>query len=76
VEVIVVENDPEADAEARAFRHDNVERAVAARHDLPDDTLVLRGDLQTPAELADLVLQAIQDREEPDNRLRRSGAEV
>lgn len=60
---IVVENNPKADAEARTFRHNNVERGVAAREELSDDTLVLRGDMQTPAELADLVLQAIQNRE-------------
>lgn len=53
---ILVDDDPAADAEARAFRLDNVDRCVAARNGLPDDTLVLRRDQHTPSELADLVL--------------------
>ncbi len=56
---ILVEDDPAHDAEARAFRNSNVERCVAARAGLPADTLVLRGDQHTPAELADLVLDAM-----------------
>jgi hypothetical protein len=44
------------DAEAREFGHRNVEAGVQARAGLPADTLVLRGDQHTPAELADLVL--------------------
>jgi hypothetical protein len=57
---ILVENDPRADAEARTFRHNNVECCVTEREELPDDTLVLRGDQHTPARLADLVLEAMQ----------------
>jgi predicted kinase len=52
------EGDPAADASARAFRHRNVERCVAARDGLPASTLVLRGDQHTPEELADLVVKA------------------
>jgi thymidylate kinase len=55
---VIHENDPEQDAQARAFRHRSVERCVQARAGLPDETLVLRGDQHTPAELADLVLEA------------------
>ena len=54
---ILVDDDPELDAEFRAFRKRNVERCVAARSGLSADTLVLRGDQHTPAELADLVLE-------------------
>ena len=54
----VVSDDPEVDAEARAFGHRNVERCVAARDELSDGTLILRGDQHTPAQLADLVLAA------------------
>jgi adenylylsulfate kinase-like enzyme len=57
---ILFEDDPAQDASARAFRHGNVERCVAARADLPPDTLVLRSDLHTPAELADLVMTAAE----------------
>jgi len=46
---------PQSD-DAREFRLRNVDRCVAARDDLPDDTLVLRGDRHTPAELADRVV--------------------
>ena len=46
---------PQTD-DAREFRLRNVDRCVAARDSLPPDTLVLAGDLHTPAELADLVL--------------------
>jgi hypothetical protein len=53
---ILVPDDAAADAEARAFRHNNVDRCVAARPGLPPETLVLRGDQSTPGELADLVL--------------------
>lgn len=53
---ILVPGDAAADADARAFRHSNVERCLAARADLPPETLVLRGDQYTPSELADLVL--------------------
>jgi hypothetical protein len=49
---------PAAEAEARAFRHRNAERCVQARAGLPADTLILRGDQHTPAELADLVLES------------------
>jgi predicted kinase len=57
---IVVPGDPQADAEARSFRLDGIARCVAARAELPSDTLVLRGDQHTPTELADLVLQATE----------------
>ncbi|WP_106617931.1 AAA family ATPase [Saccharothrix carnea] len=49
----------QADADARAFRLRNVDRCVAARNTLPADTLVLRGDLHTPEQLADQVLAAL-----------------
>jgi len=52
----VLSDDPEVDAQARAFGHGNVERCVAARDELSAGTLILRGDLHTPAQLADLVL--------------------
>jgi predicted kinase len=57
---ILDEDNPEADASARAFRHRNVERCAAARAELPVGTLVLRGDQHTPAQLADLVVDALQ----------------
>lgn len=60
---VIVENNPEADAEARAFRLGNVDRGVAARDALSADTLVLRGDQHSPGELADLVLQVMRERE-------------
>jgi len=53
-------NNPEADASARAFRHRNVDRCVAARAELPAGTLILRGDQHTPAQLADLVVEALR----------------
>lgn len=55
---VLVEDNPEQDARARAFGHANVERCVAARDCLPEGTLVLRGDQHSPAELADQVLAA------------------
>jgi len=54
---VLVKDDPEQDAGTRAFRHRNVERCIQARAGLPADTLILRGDQHTPAELADLVLK-------------------
>ena len=60
---ILVEDDSEHDAEARAFRHRNVERCVEARDELPASTLILRGDQHTPAALADLVLEALAGQE-------------
>jgi hypothetical protein len=42
----------------REFRHRNVQRCAAARAGLPASTLVLRGDQHTPAQLADLVIEA------------------
>jgi hypothetical protein len=51
--------DEEADARIRDFRLGNVERCVAARADLPEDALVLRGDLHTPERLADQVLATL-----------------
>jgi adenylylsulfate kinase-like enzyme len=56
---VLMEDNPELDASFRAFRHSNVERCVAARADLPADTLVLRSDQHTPEELADRVLEAM-----------------
>ncbi|TQM79566.1 adenylylsulfate kinase-like enzyme [Saccharothrix saharensis] len=50
---------PEADAQARAFRLRNVDRCVAARASLPAGTLVLSGDRHPPEELADQVLAAL-----------------
>ena len=58
IDAQVMSEDAEVDAEARAFRHRNVERCVAARDELSDSTLILRGDQHTPAQLADLVLAA------------------
>jgi adenylylsulfate kinase-like enzyme len=60
---ILVDDNPVQDAEARAFRHRNVERGVRARDELPAGTLILRGDQHTPAELADLVLRALPAQE-------------
>ncbi len=62
-EQILVDDDPAADARARTFRHSNVDRCVAARDGLPPETLVLRGDHHTPAELADQVLAATSSSE-------------
>jgi AAA domain len=59
IDAQVLTDDPEFNAAASAFRHRNVERCVAARADLPADTLVLRSDLHTPAELAGRVLEAM-----------------
>jgi len=56
---VLQEDNPEADASARAFRHRNVERCAAARADLPGGTLILRGDQHTPAHLADSVVRAL-----------------
>jgi predicted kinase len=56
---VLVEDNPEADASARAFRHRNVERCVAARVHLPSGTLILRSDRHTPAQLADIVVDAL-----------------
>jgi len=53
---ILVDDDPTADDQARAFRLGNVDRCVAAFGGLPPDTLMLRGDQHTPGELAGLVL--------------------
>ena len=44
---------------SREFGHSNVEAGVQARAGLPADTLVLRGDQHTPAELADRVLRSV-----------------
>jgi hypothetical protein len=58
----LVPDDPAADASARAFREANVDRCVTTGAGLPDDTLILRGDRHTPAQLADLVLDAMAGR--------------
>jgi hypothetical protein len=55
---VLVEDNQGADADARKFRLSNVDRCVAAREELSGDTLVLRGDRHSPAELADSVLMA------------------
>jgi thymidylate kinase len=57
---VLHEDNPEADASAGTFRHRNVERCVAAGAELPGSTLILRGDRHTPAELADLVMDALR----------------
>jgi adenylylsulfate kinase-like enzyme len=57
---LLIADDPEADARARAFRLRNVDRCVAARTELPADTLVLRSDQHAPSELADRVLQELR----------------
>jgi predicted ATPase len=57
---VLHEDNQEADASARAFRHRNVERCAAARPGLPASTLILRGDEHTPAQLADLVVRALR----------------
>jgi len=56
---VLVPEDGERDAEARAFRLRNVERCVAARVGLPDSTLVLSADEYDPGQLAGLVLAAL-----------------
>lgn len=56
---VLFDGDPDQDASARAFRHRNVDRCVAARAGLPPGTLVVRGDQHTPAQSADLVLAAL-----------------
>jgi adenylylsulfate kinase-like enzyme len=57
---VLHEDNQEADASARAFRHRNVERCAAPRSELPASTLIFRGDQHTPAQLADLVVRALQ----------------
>ncbi len=57
---VLHKDNPEADASARAFRHRNVERCTAALACLPAGTLILRADQHTPAQLADLVVSALQ----------------
>lgn len=59
---VLAEDNPEVDASARAFRHRNVERCVAARGELRPDTLILQGDQHTPTELADFVIAALRAR--------------
>ncbi|MGB6162832.1 MAG: hypothetical protein WCF33_23545 [Pseudonocardiaceae bacterium] len=59
---VLVPDDPERDAQARAFRSRNIARCVAARSVLSSDTLVLPGALKTPNELADSVLEAFTAR--------------
>ena len=56
---VLVPDNPEQDAEARAFRQRNVERCVAARAGLPDSTLVLSSAEHNPGQLAGLVLDAL-----------------
>jgi adenylylsulfate kinase-like enzyme len=59
IDAQVLHSNPDIDARARAFRHSNVDRCVAARDDLPPDTLVLRSDQNTPYELAEHVLSVL-----------------
>jgi predicted kinase len=59
IDTQVLDDNPQVDADARAFRHRNVDRCLAARATLPPDTLVLRSDRHTPVELADRVLAAL-----------------
>ncbi|WP_179118102.1 hypothetical protein [Saccharothrix sp. ALI-22-I] len=59
IDTQVLDDDPQVDANARAFRLRNVDRCLAARAGLPPDTLVLRSDRHTPAHLADQVLAAL-----------------
>ncbi|MFI9005870.1 AAA family ATPase [Actinosynnema sp. NPDC053489] len=59
---VLVPDDPERDARAREFRLGNIARCVAASSELPSGTLVLRGDLLTPGQLADEVLGATTTR--------------
>jgi len=56
---VLAPDNPAVDAESRRFRLGNLDRCVAARDDLPADTLVLRGDRFSPAELAHQVLEAL-----------------
>lgn len=56
---VLCPDDPERDAQAREFRAGNIVRCVAARSELPAQTLVLPGDLHTPDETADRVLDAL-----------------
>ena len=57
---VLHDDNPEADASARTLRHRNVERCVAAGAELPGSTLILRADRHPPAELADLVIDALR----------------
>jgi len=50
--------DPGQDESARQFRLKNIECCVAAPKEQPEDTMILRSDLMTPAQLADAVLAA------------------
>ncbi|WP_156757031.1 AAA family ATPase [Actinokineospora pegani] len=59
---VLVPDDPDRDARTREFRLGNITRCVAASSELPSETLVLRGDLLTPGQLADQVLEAITTR--------------
>ena len=51
-------SDPRRDESARQFRLKNIGRCVAAAKEQPEDTLMLRSDLMSPAQLADAVLAA------------------
>jgi hypothetical protein len=55
---VLCPGDPEQDESARQFRLKNIERGVAAAMEQPEDTVMLRSDLMTPAQLADAVLSA------------------
>jgi hypothetical protein len=49
---VLHEDNPEADASARAFRHNSVKRCAAARAELPQGTLILRAGQHTLAQPA------------------------
>jgi hypothetical protein len=62
---VLHEDNPEADASARTFRHNSVQRCAAARAELPPGTLILRADQHTPAQLAELVIDASEQSASP-----------
>ena len=62
---VLHQDNPGADASARAFRHNSVARCAAARAELPPGTLILRADQHTPAQLAELVIDASEQSASP-----------
>ncbi len=71
---VVHEDNPEADASARAFRHNSVKRCAAARAELPQGTLILRADQHTRAQLAALVIDAFEQSARSPRPSDRAGA--
>jgi len=61
-EQVLMPEDPERDADARAFRLKNIERCVAARQELPAGTVILETQDQKPEALAEIVLQSLSGR--------------